>query len=100
MLCPRYRKADPEGRKLEVSCISLIPIDETLWCAGRPLSWPYVWCEIPRCSNPSFQQVPLESVICKIHILHLKKIDLSDDADSLLDKGRLLYRKKLYLCFT
>lgn len=30
MLCPRYRKADLEGRKLEVSHISLIPIDETL----------------------------------------------------------------------
>lgn len=59
-------------------------------CTERLSSCSQVWCEIPCWSSPSFQQVPLESVICKIPILHWKKIDLSDDADSLLDKGSLL----------
>lgn len=86
---PSLKRQNWRAQNLGVSGISLIPIDETL-CAGRPLSGSEVWCEIPCCSDPSFQWVPLESVICKIHILHLKITDLSDDADSLLDRGRLL----------
>lgn len=77
------------AQNLGVFGISLIRIDETL-CAGKPLSGSEAWCEIPCRSDPSFQRVPLESVICKFHILHLKIIDLSDDADSLLDRDRLL----------